>query len=778
MFKKLILFFALLATPALAQNVQQSGSVTAGHIPWWVTSGVIGDGGSSVDSPITSIGVTNNGGAGICVSSARQTAAGRNQLCFGASTNAPATISLQNYGTATPQGLNFILNGVVVSLPSGGGTFITGSGVFTPGDVPCFLSSAGVIQDCGLAVSNGTITTGVWHGTPIAINEGGTGATAAAGARTNLGLGTLSLQDASAVAITGGTITGMPTPTVASDVAIKSYVDATATGLNILAPSTLATAAVLPNTPTYSNGTAGVGATLTAGSNTTLTVDGTAAPLNTVVLVKNQASAFQNGIYTVTTAGSGAAPWVLTRATYFDQAAEMKSGSYTFISGGTTNLNTSYILQTAVTTVGTDPLNWVQFSAAASGTVTSATIAPGTGISATGTCTITSAGTCTVATSPGVDANTLNTVTANYTIQTSDCGSTIQAGTGATGLFTITLPAVSGFSAICTINIKNGNSGTTGRGQVLAGFPADLNNVLWPTQALTVKIVNGVWATINNPGRWLIPGSRELCVRQDGSSVTDGLGDGTVAADCLNLIQTAVTRIGTQWDGGGYNSCSIGLYAGGTNIFNESVNQTGQSIGCYLTYNVRGNIKWTGTSSCLNAGDNSVTIINWNLGFVPTFSCNTNNVASIGQFKCHQTCIYDFNGGTAIWLPGGNPGVNTGSNDVFFDVDLQGSATFNAQVNVGDGINTFAPAAFISCEAHCSKVTASGTVAYSAHVTTGAAFILRAGSVISTNLTWLGANVLNPTAVTGNSVLLTNGTSVPPSAPTTASGGQVCTSAC
>lgn len=186
--------------------------------------------------------------------------------------------------------------------------------------------------------------------------------------------GTMALQNANAVAITGGAIGGMPNPTLSGDVANKAYVDATATGLNILASSTLATAAVLPNTPTYANGASGVGATLTAGSNTTLTVDGTAAPLNTVVLVKNQASAFQNGVYTVTTAGSGAAAWVLTRATYFDQAAEMLKGSFTLITSGATNVGTSWILTATVTTVGTDAVNWNQFS---SNTTTTVVVPPG-----------------------------------------------------------------------------------------------------------------------------------------------------------------------------------------------------------------------------------------------------------------------------------------------------------------------------------------------------------------------------------------------------------------
>jgi hypothetical protein len=362
---------------ALAQNVQQSGPVTSQHLPYWVTSGAIGDGGSSLDSPISSIGVTNEGGAGICVASQRQTAAGRNLLCLSAATAGPATISLQNSGTATPQNLEFIINGTAVQIPTGGNTFIFGNPPFTTGDVPCFVNTNGVLQDCGLALASGVVTSGTWQATPIGITYGGSGATTAAAARTNFGLGTIATQNSNAISVTGGTITGMPTPTNPSDVAVKSYVDSTATGLNILAQSRLATAAVLPNSPTYSNGSSGVGATLTAGSNTTLTVDGTTANLNDVVLVRNQASAFQNGIYTVTQAGSGSAPWILTRATYFNVAAQMTKGSYTFITAGSTNINTSWTLQSTVVTVGTDALNFVQFSSGSSGSVTSIATGPG-----------------------------------------------------------------------------------------------------------------------------------------------------------------------------------------------------------------------------------------------------------------------------------------------------------------------------------------------------------------------------------------------------------------
>lgn len=128
------------------------------------------------------------------------------------------------------------------------------------------------------------------------------------------------------------------------------------TGLIVFPASQYATNAVLPNTPTYNNGTLGVGATLTAGSNAALVVDSASPSVNDIILVKNQTSGFQNGLYLVTAVGSGGAPWVLTRTTNFDQAAEMVAGAYTSIVAGTANANKAWVLQTSVGTVGTDTL--------------------------------------------------------------------------------------------------------------------------------------------------------------------------------------------------------------------------------------------------------------------------------------------------------------------------------------------------------------------------------------------------------------------------------------
>jgi hypothetical protein len=290
---------------------------------------------------------------------------------------------------------------------------------------------------------------------------------------------------------------------------------------------------------------------------------------------------------------------------------------------------------------------------------------------------------------------------------------------------------------------------------------------IWPSQQRWIYNQNNVWL-LDPRTRWLTPGLGnvyELCVRQDGSDSNGGFG--SASTDCLANIQTAINLIGTEWDGGGYNSCAIGLYAGGTSIFNlgPGLSATGQSVGCYLTFNIRGTVQLLATGSVMNDGDNGISIWNWNLGFSPTFAGNTSNTASTGQFKLHQIGVYDFNGGTAVWIPGGLQGLGTGgtkgTNDRFIDVDLQGSLTFNAQVNVGNGVDTFNPNTFLACEAHCSKATLSGTVASSANVTFAVALALQAGSVINTNLTWPGTTATNPTTPVGYSVLIFNGTTIP-----------------
>lgn len=172
-------------------------------------------------------------------------------------------------------------------------------------------------------------------------------------------------------------LTNLGTPVSAADAATKQYVDDVAQGLNIHAASYAATTANL--NATYSNGTSGVGATLTnAGTNAAFSVDGVSPSLNARILVKNQTSQAQNGIYVLSTVGDGSTPWVLTRATDFDSAVEIAGGDFTFVDAGNTLANTGWVNVDEVNTVGTDPIVFQQFSGAGTYTASDGVLLTGT----------------------------------------------------------------------------------------------------------------------------------------------------------------------------------------------------------------------------------------------------------------------------------------------------------------------------------------------------------------------------------------------------------------
>lgn len=165
--------------------------------------------------------------------------------------------------------------------------------------------------------------------------------------------------------LSGGTMTGTlvlnGNPTNPNDAANKSYVDTIAAGFEFKSTCTCATTANL--NATYLNGAAGIGATLTnAGALVAFSVDGVSPTVTQRVLVKNQSSDLQNGIYTVTTVGSGAVAWVLTRATDFDQPSEIQAGDLVPVQSGTVNASTTWLQTATVTTIGTDSITFTQFS--------------------------------------------------------------------------------------------------------------------------------------------------------------------------------------------------------------------------------------------------------------------------------------------------------------------------------------------------------------------------------------------------------------------------------
>ena len=176
------------------------------------------------------------------------------------------------------------------------------------------------------------------------------------------GSGTLSWK--SFVPIAGGTMTGPlilnADPTNPLGAVTKEYADAISQGLTFKNSCYAATTANL--NAIYLNGVAGVGATLTNNSSlAAFSIDSVSPPLNSRILVKNQSTSFQNGIYTLTTVGSGSVSWVLTRSTDYNSPSEIAPGDFILIDNGTVNINTAWVETATINTIGTDAISFSKF---------------------------------------------------------------------------------------------------------------------------------------------------------------------------------------------------------------------------------------------------------------------------------------------------------------------------------------------------------------------------------------------------------------------------------
>ena len=173
-------------------------------------------------------------------------------------------------------------------------------------------------------------------------------------------------------------ITSLATPVASTDAATKQYVDDVAQGLNIHDAAAAATsttlASITSGTITYNNGSSGVGANLTTTGSFNL-IDGVNVQTSgTRILVKNEANAVHNGIYTWSNAT------VITRATDYNSVPEVEAGDFVFVTSGTIYDNTGWVQTSTVSAIGTagNNIEFTQFSGA--GTYTA-----GTGLTLTGT---------------------------------------------------------------------------------------------------------------------------------------------------------------------------------------------------------------------------------------------------------------------------------------------------------------------------------------------------------------------------------------------------------
>lgn len=177
------------------------------------------------------------------------------------------------------------------------------------------------------------------------------------------------------LSLTGGTMSGainmgthqinaVVDPTSAQDAATKNYVDTVASGLN---PKQAVYAGTIGSNivGTYLNGVAGVGATFTVTATGAFTLDGTTPPVLSRILIKDQTSGFQNGVYDLTVAGTTGVSPVLTRSLDYNTATEMNAGDLIPVINGTVNAGTTWLQTSTITTVGTDSLTFIQWAASA-----------------------------------------------------------------------------------------------------------------------------------------------------------------------------------------------------------------------------------------------------------------------------------------------------------------------------------------------------------------------------------------------------------------------------
>jgi len=322
-----------------------------------------------------------------------------------------------------------------------GGTLVTSSAAelnlvdgITPGTAS---ASKALIVDASKDINLGT-------GDITATNVTGTLQTAAQGNITSVGdLNGLTIAASQTISAGSNAITNVADPSNDQDAATKAYVDAVKTGLDVKGSVRVATTGNGTLATAFANGQA---------------VDGVTLATNDRVLLKDQSTGSENGIYTVNASG---AP---TRATDFDSNSEVTGGAFTFVEEGTTNSDSGWVMtNNGAVTVDTTALGFAQFSGAGQ-------ITAGGGMTKTGNTLDVIAGT-----GITVNANDVQ-ISATYAGQTSLTtlgtvttgtwsADTVAANKGGTGISSYTAGDImyaSGTTAISTLS-----KGTAGQMMVM-----------------------------------------------------------------------------------------------------------------------------------------------------------------------------------------------------------------------------------------------------------------------------------------------------------------------
>jgi hypothetical protein len=370
-----------------------------------------------------------------------------------------------------------------------------------------------------------------------------TGTLNATGNLTTGGVLTVSGTGVSSIAgnldMTSNNIINLATPVNSTDAATKQYVDDVAQGLhthdscNAATDGTLAT--ISGGTVTYDNGTSGVGATLTTTGSYT-TIDGVTLSNGMRILVKNEANSAHNGIYDRTSST------VLTRSSDFDTPTEMAGGDFTFVTAGTLYDNTGWVMTDPVTTVGTSPVPWVQFSGA--GTYTA-----GTGLTLTGSqfsITNTAVSAASYGNGDRVASFTVNAqgqlTAASNTVITANAANL----TGTTLASSIVTSSLTTVGTLGTLNVS-GNANVGNIGAAAGVFTTVSGNGSALTDLNASNISSGTLAQAR---------LANASLTVNGQSISLG-GSGTITANTTQTLTFGSYLTGTSFNGGTANTIAV-----------------------------------------------------------------------------------------------------------------------------------------------------------------------------------------------------------------------------
>ena len=420
------------------------------------------------------------------------------------------------------------------------------------------------------------------------------------------------------VHVGGFKIESLGTPTASTDAATKQYVDDLAQGLAIQAPAIVASTGTLATmsggTVTYDNGTAGVGATLTISGSTLTAIDGITLNTDDRIVIKDEATSANNGIYTYTSST------VLTRATDFDTPTEMAGGDFVFIQQGTVYNDTGWVMTDPVTTVGTSDVTFVQFSGAGSFTA-------GSGLTLTGT-----------VFSVNTDNLTTDISGGNVVVKTSAQFTTPDIG------------AATGTSLSATGNVAGGNLTTAGvvsaTGNVIggnittAGVVAATGNVSGGNITTGAKVVavgnidstsgifNGDGFGLSNIPAANITGLSLSGIANGTSNVDIAAADGNISmgvngvADIVIVADDGIEVTGTTKSSG---TVTASAFTANTGIFTGN----GSGLTALTGANVTGEVPFAATANAVAGGNVSGQVANA-LVSGTVYTAAQPNVTSVG----------------------------------------------------------------------------------------------------------------------------------------------------